>query len=96
MEARRGSSRPQENLYPFGREADDQEETVISRIGGAFKGWQGRTRFKLLNGQVWEQRSFACLYRFAFMPRVAIFRMEEGYQMRVEGAPGTIPVRRVG
>ena len=30
-------------------------ETVETRIVGEFRGWEGRTRFRLENGQVWRQ-----------------------------------------
>ncbi len=29
-------------------------ETIVSRIPGEFRGWSGRTRITLENGQVWE------------------------------------------
>ncbi|MEP5765764.1 MAG: hypothetical protein ABJ308_14310 [Halieaceae bacterium] len=32
------------------------EQEVLTRISGNFRGWSGETRFKLENGQVWQQR----------------------------------------
>lgn len=33
-----------------------EEQEIVSRITGDFKGWSGDTRFTLENGQVWQQR----------------------------------------
>ncbi len=68
---------------------------VESRIVGRFRGWQGGTRFELLNGQVWQQTDFSCLYRFNYSPRVRILSTDEGYQMLVEGTGSAVPVRRI-
>ncbi len=70
-------------------------ETVESRIDGLFKGWSGGTLFKLRNGQLWQQQDFACLYRYAYAPRVRIYSMPDGYEMQVEGAQGAVRVRRI-
>lgn len=86
-----------ENVYPSG-EAEDagSKELVESRLAGAFSGCTGRTEFRLLNGQLWRQRSLDCFYRYRYMPRVAILSTPAGQLMRVEGVPRTIPVVRVG
>ncbi|MGQ0801970.1 MAG: hypothetical protein ACT4NL_17880 [Pseudomarimonas sp.] len=34
--------------------APSADGDIVSRIPGVFKGWSGRTRFELENGQVWE------------------------------------------
>lgn len=34
---------------------DDETEVIRTRISGEFRGWTGRTRFTLVNGQVWQQ-----------------------------------------
>ncbi len=84
-------------VYPFGQEVEaGTGELIESRLDGAFRGCTGRTRFRLLNGQVWEQKTFNCFYRYTYMPRVAILELGEGYRMKIEGVQGTIPVRRVG
>ena len=33
-----------------------EEQAIVSRISGDFKGWSGDTVFKLENGQIWQQR----------------------------------------
>jgi hypothetical protein len=34
---------------------DDDTEVIRTRISGEFRGWTGRTRFTLVNDQVWQQ-----------------------------------------
>jgi hypothetical protein len=38
-----------------GLAARDDDEVIHTRILGRFYGWDGRTNFKLENGQVWQQ-----------------------------------------
>ena len=88
-----------ESLFPFGLEDEDQvmpSDVSESRLAGAFEGAGGRTRLRLINGQIWEQRSPGYFYRYTYMPKVMVFRTEGGYAMRIQGVPGTIPVRRAG
>ena len=68
---------------------------IESRIDGEFKGWEGETIFKLANGQIWQQASYAYTYSYAYSPAVIIFRTASGYQMQVEGVSGRIAVRRL-
>lgn len=85
-----------ESIFPFGQEIEALSASAVeSRIDGPFKGFSARARFRLFNGQVWEQRSFNCAYRYSYMPRVVVFRVEEGFRMKVEGVPETVPVRRI-
>jgi hypothetical protein len=85
-----------ESAYPRGFETeDDLPEVIVSRVKGSFRGWTGRTRLELLNGQEWEQRSYGYMYRYACTPRVVVMRRHDGHWMRVEGVPGWAPVRRV-
>ena len=86
----------QESVFPFGQEMESMPaDATESRLNGAFNGYAARARFRLLNGQVWEQQSFRYMYRYAFMPRVTIFYRGDAYWMKIEGIPETIPVRRV-
>jgi hypothetical protein len=49
-------------------------KTVIeSSIDGEFKGWDGSTIFKLSNGQIWQQSSYAYMYHYAYNPPVLIY-----------------------
>ena len=68
---------------------------VESRIDGEFTGWEGETIFKLMNGQIWQQASYAYTYHYAYGPKVLIYRSGGGYKMKVEGVNGEIAVRRL-
>ena len=68
---------------------------IESQIDGDFEGWQGETIFKLTNGQIWQQSSYAYTYSYSFMPRVIIFRHGTAYEMQVEGVSGRIQVMRL-
>jgi len=70
-------------------------DVIESRIDGEFEGWDGDTVFKLANGQIWEQASYAYTYHYAYRPEVIIFLTAGGYKMKVEGVTDTIYVRRL-
>lgn len=38
-------------------------DVIDSRIEGTFQGWRGDTIFKLTNGQIWQQSSYAVVDR---------------------------------
>ena len=70
--------------------------TVIeSSINGDFNGWEGETIFKLRNGQIWQQSSYAYLYHYAYSPTVMIYPANGGYKMHVEGVEETINVEKL-
>ena len=60
-----------------------------------FSGWEGETIFKLANGQIWQQTQYAYTYRYAYSPKVLIFKTRGGYKMQVEGMDKTIGVERI-
>lgn len=73
-------------------------ETIVSRIVGEFTGFDGRTRFELENGQVWEQHGDT--NRLSGMrlnnPGVTIRPgMLGAWYLRVDGYNTTAKVRRV-
>jgi hypothetical protein len=70
-------------------------DVIESRIEGDFEGWDGETIFKLDNGQIWQQASYAYRYHYAYRPEVVIYRSGGGYRMRVEDVSDTIPVKRL-
>ena len=70
-------------------------DVIESRIDGEFEGWEGETIFKLMNGQIWQQTSYAYHYHYAYMPEVLIYKTAGGYKMKVEGVDVTIYVRRI-
>ena len=70
--------------------------TVESDIDGTFKGWTGDTIFKLRNGQIWQQSSYAYMYQYAYSPSVTIYQSSNGdYKMKVDGVNETINVKRI-
>ena len=69
---------------------------VESRIDGEFTGWNGETLFKLQNGQIWQQSSYAYMYRYAYAPNVLIYKSAGGtFRMKVDGVTSDIAVRRL-
>lgn len=70
-------------------------KVVESKIDGDFEGWDGDTIFKLENGQIWQQSSFAFTYKFAFRPKVIIFQKDSRWFMKVDGVEKTIEVKQL-
>lgn len=68
---------------------------IETQISGSFNGWDGETVFKLMNGQIWQQISYAYHYHYAYMPGVLIYPSGSGCTMKVEGVDDTISVRRL-
>lgn len=68
---------------------------VESYIEGNFEGWDGDTIFKLDNGQIWQQSSYAYTYHYAYHPKVIIYQTDGGYKMKVDGVDKTIYVIRL-
>lgn len=71
--------------------------TIIeSRIDGTFEGWDGDTIFKLENGQIWQQDSYAYHYSYKYRPKVTIYKTSLGrYKMKVDGISREIYVKRI-
>ena len=62
----------------------DDNEIIKATIKGEFKGWSGKTVFKLSNGQVWRQRLSGSWRYSADSPSVEIKKNFLGYYvMRV-------------
>jgi len=71
------------------------QNIIESRIDGEFTGWEGETIFKLVNGQIWQQASYAYHYSYKYSPRVMIFAIGDSYEMQVEGIDSRIQVVRI-
>ncbi len=70
-------------------------DLIETRIDGNFEGWEGETIFKLQNGQIWQQSSYAYYYHYAYSPGVLIYKTSSGYEMQVDGVTNKIKVRRL-
>jgi hypothetical protein len=75
--------------------AETSGEVIESHIDGDFEGWEGETIFKLDNGQIWQQASYAYTYHYAYHPKVLIYRSGGGYKMKVDGVDDALPVKRL-
>lgn len=83
---------------------DDFDEAVIckkiknvieTQIDGEFNGWEGETVFKMMNGQVWQQSSYAYMYHYAYSPSVIIYEFKGYWTMKVEDVDETIQVNKL-
>jgi hypothetical protein len=70
-------------------------DVIESRIEGEFKGWSGGTIFKLQNGQVWRQTSYAYMYKYAYGPKVTIVPRGTIGDLYVEGVRESVKVERL-
>lgn len=68
---------------------------IESQIEGTFEGWSGDTIFKLTNGQIWQQASYAYTYHYAYRPEVIIYAGKGGCRLKVDGVSESIFVRRL-
>ena len=70
---------------------------VVSRIVGPFTGWDGKTRFTLENGQVWEQAEQGGLRGVNLdSPMVTIEPgMFGSWRIKIEGLNATTRVKRI-
>ena len=67
-------------------------QVIETQIDGEFEGWEGETIFKMMNGQIWQQSSYAYMYSYAYSPEVIIYETSSGYVMKVDGVEETINV----
>jgi len=83
---------------PAGAKAPETTQSldiVESQIDGDFSGWDGETIFKLINGQIWQQNSYAYTYSYKYSPKVLIFPSGGGFELQVEGMDQRIKVVRL-
>lgn len=70
-------------------------EVVEAQIAGDFRGWDGKTLFRLTNGQIWQQR-VGGRYRYrAVDPEVKIQRARFGYYLEITATGRKVGVKRV-
>jgi hypothetical protein len=68
------------------------ENVIKTQISGEFKGWEGETIFKLMNGQIWKQATYSYLYHYSYSPDVLIYKLNGSWTMRVADVDETINV----
>ena len=66
-----------------------------SQIDGEFKGFEGETIIKLINGQIWQQSEYYYHYHYSYMPSVMIFKSDYGYKMQVDGIDKLVGVTKL-
>lgn len=76
-------------------EKADPGGTIESKVDGKFKGFEGETIIKLMNGQIWQQTEYWYLYHYSFMPKVIIFPSGGGYKIKVDGIDKAVGVTRL-
>ena len=71
-------------------------DLIRSRIDGPFRGWRGnKTRFRLENGEVWEQRQSSTFFVKLDSPEVIIKKGRFGYTMEVTSIGKRVHVRKI-
>lgn len=70
-------------------------DPVQSRIAGRFRGWEGRTQFRLENGQIWEASDGSSYVGVDYdSPAVRIYPgMLGSYWMEIEGVNPRVKVK---
>ncbi len=88
------SASPEDN---FGKDTSgDGPKKVKSRVVGEFTGWDGKTIFRLENGQVWQQAEQGRMSWRAENPEVTVSRGLFGvYRLSVKGVNKKIKVKRI-
>ncbi|MGV6851870.1 MAG: hypothetical protein ACWA5R_06795 [bacterium] len=73
-----------------------KEDAIVSSIEGKFKGWRGKTRFELSNGQVWIQMDGKSNYVNLNNPKVTIrSKLFGSWSLKVEGSNKSCKVKRL-
>ena len=74
----------------------ETDQPIVSSIVGKFKGWTGKTVFKLENGQVWKQRQSGRYLKKLENPKVEISKNMLGfYMMEILETGKRIGVKRI-
>lgn len=65
-------------------------DVIESNIDGVFTGWDGSKRYKLTNGQVWQQSEYKYEYTYAYRPEAMICNINGSYIMFVQGTQAAV------
>ena len=79
-------------LIVFNRSIEVQPlyDVIESRINGTFEGWNGHSKYKLANGQVWEQTTYKYEYKYSYSPQVIVANYGGRYIMSVAGTHAVV------
>ena len=91
------SPAPRQNNDQMGFVPKSTDRTEIhSSIDGDFIGWGGKTRFKLANGQVWQQVGTGDFTHHAVNPGVVIKPKSLGsWKLYIDGVNRGVKVKRI-
>ena len=86
----------------FGREQIEREpepdvpDQIVARLKGEFRGWDGKTVFRLDNGQVWQQRVGGKYRSRTYVePEVIVEKGRFGYYLRLAAGGRSVGVKRL-
>lgn len=77
------------------RNSNASNNIIETKIDGTFNGWNGESIFKMKNGSVWQQASYAYQYHYAYNPDVTIYLKDGKNYMKVEGVNEALHVKRI-
>jgi hypothetical protein len=83
------------NLEKQGKQINIYKEVTESQIDGEFKGWEGETIIKLVNGDIWIQNEYHYHYHYSYRPKVIIYKTDYGYKMKVDGSDKAVRVKQL-
>ena len=76
--------------------AEEKTEEIVAKVVPAFRGWSGKTIFKLDNGQVWQQRQVGKLRYNGDDSTILIYRnMLGGYMLKHNDTGRSVGVKRI-
>ena len=65
---------------------------IESRVDGEFKGWEGDTIIKRVNGQIWQQSRPYYHYHYAYTPKVIVYSSGGIIKMKVDGVDEAVSI----
>jgi hypothetical protein len=71
------------------------EQLIETQIKEEFNGWEGETIFKMDNGQIWKQFTYAYKYHYSYKPSVLIYEYNGSWILKVDGVDETIQVTQI-
>lgn len=67
---------------------------IESQVNGEFRGWDGKSKYQLINGQMWEQSQYKYEYTYAYRPDALICDPGGGCIMQVAGTSAHVRLVR--